>query len=253
MSGLAYETAGDGSRPAVMMVHGLLSSNAQWLVNRDELAQRYRLVMVELWGHGRSPVPHDSGRYSVTGYVEQFERIREELAIERWALVGQSYGAGLAIRYALAEPERCTALIVTNSRSAFGDPARGQRRSDRAPRTSPASARDLPIHPIHARRFPEAVKRAMVADADGVPLEAIWNGGRLTRELQCSEVLGELTVPLLLANGVFEKAFQPEVARLRARYPLLEITDLEGGHSVNIEAAPEFNAKVLEFLGRHEE
>ena len=93
----------------------------------------------------------------------------------------------------------------------------------------------------------------MVADADGVPLEAIWNGGRLTRELQCSEVLGELTVPLLLANGVFEKAFQPEVARLRARYPLLEITDLEGGHSVNIEAAPEFNAKVLEFLGRHEE
>ena len=57
-------------------------------------------------------------------------------------------------------------------------------------------------------------------------------------------------MPVLLANGVFERPFQREVAKLRARYPALEVVDLEGGHSVNIEAAADFNAALLEFLGR---
>ncbi|MFQ5382421.1 MAG: alpha/beta fold hydrolase [Dehalococcoidia bacterium] len=250
MSQLSFETAGDSANPSVMLVHGLLSSNAQWLMNRDALAAEYQLVMVELWGHGKSPAPSDADAYSVAAYVEQFERIREELGIEQWALIGQSYGAGLTIRYALARPARCTAVVVTNSRSAFGDLTGGRRRGDGAARPTLSSSRDLPIHPINARRFPAAVKEALVADADAVPLEAIWNGGRLTRDLRSTELLGDLSVPLLVANGVFEKPFQTEVAKLRALYPALEVVDLEGGHSVNIEDAAGFNATVLEFLNR---
>lgn len=253
MSELAYETAGDRAAPAVLLVHGFISSNAQWLVNREAFAVRHRLVMVELWGHGRSPTPSDPEQYSVAGYIEQFERIRDALGIERWALIGQSYGAGLAIRYALTHPRRCSALVVTNSRSAFGDLTAEREAGDSRPRPALESPRDLPIHPVNARRFPKAVKDAMVADADAVPLAAIRAGGRLALELNCTDALAGLSVPVLLANGVYEKAFQPEVARLRARYPALEVADLDGGHSVNIEAAAAFNEVVLDFLDRRTE
>jgi pimeloyl-ACP methyl ester carboxylesterase len=249
MARLAYSTVGDPAQPAVLLVHGFLSSNAQWLLNRDTLAKRYHLVLAELWGHGRSPTPEDLQAYSVAAYSAQFEQIRAQLGIERWALIGQSYGAGLAIRYALAHPHRCTALVVTNSRSAFGDIS-GSASQDEQPRGQPSSPRDLPIHPINARRFPQHVKDALVADADAIPMEAIRAGGRLARDLNSADVLGDLSMPVLLTNGMFEKAFQPEVAGLRERYPRLEVADLEGGHSVNIEAADAFDRVVLDFLDR---
>ncbi len=246
---LAYATAGDPAHPALMLVPGFLSSNTQWIPNRDALGERFHVVMVELWGHGRSPTPEDTNNYSTASYIAQFELIRQQLGIERWALIGQSYGAGLAIRYALACPDRCTALVVTNSRSAFGNLSASGSDTGGA-RRQPATPRDLPIHPINARRFPQHVKDAMVADADAVSMEAIRDGGRLVRELNCTDALGDLQMPVLLANGVFEKAFQPEVAALRESYPTLEVVDLNGGHSVNIEAADAFNDAVLDFLER---
>jgi pimeloyl-ACP methyl ester carboxylesterase len=213
-------------------------------------------VRVELWGHGRSPEPVTLEQYSVEAYLRQFELIRSELDIPRWQLIGQSYGAGLIIRYALTHPDRCESLVVTNSRSAFGVLPPRRRRDPDAPSQDPFDApgftlRDLPYHPINARRFPESVKTALVADADAMPVSAVRNGGRLGAGLNCVEALADLTVPMLLTNGVHEKVFQQDVERLIERYPGLELANLEGGHSVNIEAAAAFDEACLAFFDRH--
>ena len=148
-----------------------------------------------------------------------------------------------------------TALVVTNSRSAFAHRAerpRGDPEARRDPFGEPDfTVRKLPWHPIHARRFPEAVKAALVASADAMAVSAVRDSGRLGADLHSVEVLDDLEVPLLVANGVYEKSFQNDVARLKARYPDLEVVDMAGGHSVNIEAAAEFDAAVLAFLARH--
>ena len=55
-------------------------------------------------------------------------------------------------------------------------------------------------------------------------------------------------MPALLVNGIWEKKFQPmrdEAVRLLAG---LKIVDLDGGHSVNMEAAEGFNAAVRDFV-----
>ena len=55
-------------------------------------------------------------------------------------------------------------------------------------------------------------------------------------------------MPILLTNGIYEKSFQEDLGRLRSRYPGLPVVDLEGGHSVNIEAAEGFNEACESFL-----
>ena len=256
MTALAYETSGDPRAPAIMLLHGFMSSNAQWLPNREALGRDHRLVLVELWGHGRSPLPATPDAFSLDTYLAEFERIRAELGIDRWALIGQSYGAGLTIQYARRYPDRCRALIVTNSRSALGAMERRNAEDEAAaaaadPMDTPEfSPRTLPYHPIHARRFPDIVKQALVAAADAMTVDAVRHGGRLGARLNCIDALADLEVPLLLTNGVWEKSFQADVQRLRALYPWLEVADLEGGHSINIEAAAAFDAACLDFLGR---
>ena len=230
------------------MLHGFMSSNLQWAPNRERLAREFDLVLVELFGHGRSPAPEDVARYTVAGYVSELERIREEVGAERWFVCGQSFGAGIAIRYALAHAPRTLGLIVTNSRSALNDVGgEGSERTTLAD-WERIDARTLPYHPCHARRFPDDLKARMEAAADAIPPRALWYATSTTaRDLSCRDRIAELTVPSLLVNGRFEKRFQPDRDLAARTLPGLEVVDLDGGHSVNIEAAEAFDAALVRF------
>ena len=248
---LNYETHGDPARPALLLLHGFMSCNGQWRANIDALTERYFLVLVELWGHGDSPLPDDESQYSLAAYFQQFETLRAKLGIAQWALIGQSYGAGIMLNYAKAYPDVCTAVVATNSRSAFGtllEDNSDRRSQDGTPQTTPTDLRKLPYHPIHARRFPAEIKAELVRKADAMQAAAVHLGGLLGRDLNCRKLLETFSVPLLITNGKYEKTFQDDLAALRERVADLNVADLEGGHSVNIEAATGFNEAVLEFL-----
>ena len=108
----------------------------------------------------------------------------------------------------------------------------------------------MPIHPIYARRLPDEVKARLVADADRILPETIERGGRLGTQLNCVDILDQLEPPVLLANGIYEKGFQPDAARVRREHPSWKVADLQGGHAVNIEAADGFDAAVIEFYSQ---
>ena len=249
MTNLNYDIAGNPDGPALLLVHGFLSSNAQWLPNIEALGQHFKLVLAELWGHGRSPLP-PADHYAIDAYLGAFEQIRAEQGIAEWGLIGQSYAAGLTLRYAMSQPAHTTGIVVTNSASAFGDisAARKARSSYRErPEVRPDN-RHMPIHPIYARRLPEDIKAALVEAADNTPAEAIDRGGNLAPDLKALHLLAELQVPFLLVNGRFERGFQDARHALAQRYPALAIKDMEGGHAINIEAADDFNAAVIDFF-----
>src|SRR5262252_1267126 len=109
---LHVETRGTPSRPPVLFLHGLLSSNLQWELHRPAFDPALHWFCAELWGHGRSPAPAEPRAYSAPGYVEQLEAARRAFGIESWVLVGQSLGAGLMIQYALEHPEVVRGLVL---------------------------------------------------------------------------------------------------------------------------------------------
>ncbi|KTG16933.1 MULTISPECIES: prolyl aminopeptidase [unclassified Guyparkeria] len=73
---------------------------------------RYRVVLPDQRGAGGS-TPHASLEANTTAHlVDDLERIREALEIERWLVFGGSWGSTLALAYAQAHPERVTGLIL---------------------------------------------------------------------------------------------------------------------------------------------
>lgn len=58
-------------------------------------------------------------------------------------------------------------------------------------------------------------------------------------------------VPTLLINGRHERLFQDYRVRVAQAWPELEVVDIDGGHSVNVENPSEFAAALIEFCKRH--
>jgi pimeloyl-ACP methyl ester carboxylesterase len=252
MERLHVEVEGDEARPALLLIHGFMSCNLQWSRNCERLREHFLLVAVELWGHGGSPNPSDPARYAVEGYVEEFERIRERVGAERWYVCGQSFGAGIAIRYALVHPDRVAGLAITNSRSALNDVSGDAGRVGGLDAWKALDPRALPYHPCHAKRFPSELKTRMEATADAIPRDALWHATVTTaRGLSCRRVAAELAVPTLLVNGRFERSFQPDRDFAARSIPQLEVVDLDAGHSVNIEAPEAFDRALIDFAARH--
>ncbi|WP_342726329.1 alpha/beta fold hydrolase [Bradyrhizobium sp. B097] len=248
-----------GTGPYLLLVHGFLSSRAQWRLNLEGLKSSFRPVVVELWGHGRSPAPIDPEAYRASSYIDAFEAIRRGLGIDRWMICGQSFGAGLTIRYAHRHPDRVVGQVFTNSMSALSMPDQAQdaairlARADGIERGGHTAVEALPFHPRFALRISSNVRQEMLDDAALISPIAIANAIRYTAaELSTADFFRNLTVPTLLVNGLWEKKFQP-LRNIAAKWlPALEVADIEGGHSINLEAPEHFNLAVTDFARRLE-
>ncbi|MEM7095739.1 MAG: alpha/beta fold hydrolase [Actinomycetota bacterium] len=242
-----YEVRGNPDGPTLLLVHGFLSSNVQWDLNVDRLGAQLRLVLVELLGHGDSPAPDDAEAYRVESMNASFEGIREAVGVDRWWVCGQSLGAAMSLRYVLANQDRVRGVVVTNTRAAFGHTRNDPNLVD----YTDYNLRDLPVHPIHARRFPDDIKARMVERADRIPAHALNHTVVNRATWRSVDELHQLTMPVMLVNGRYERAFQPFVDDVRHALPTIEIVHLEGGHSINVEQPEAFDAAVLDFVTRH--
>jgi len=254
-----YYEVHDGNGPYMLMVHGMLSSRAQWMLNVDALKEVCRPVVVELWGHARSSAPNDPSHYRPKYYLEQFEVLRQKIGAEQWLLCGQSMGAGLTWNYALEFPKRIFAHIFTNSASAFADEKTVKRFRDRAIPTADlvdeSGAEGLlkiPVHPIHARYMPENAKAAMVEDSKLHTPEGIIHAFFETSpNLSVGDGAGENKIPTLLFCGSKEDRFKVARDWAAKNVPNLTIVDAPVGHASNVQAADSFNEAVKEFVNDH--
>ena len=109
---LAYEIHGDAGIPCVLL-HGLLLDS---LVNRDLAArfvtEGYRVILLDLLGHGESDKPTDPRELRVDFFAEQTLALLDHLGIERALVGGVSLGAITALQVAAKAPERCIGLFI---------------------------------------------------------------------------------------------------------------------------------------------
>jgi pimeloyl-ACP methyl ester carboxylesterase len=194
--------------------------------------------------------------YEVEHYVEAFEEVRRKLGARRWFICGQSFGAGLTLQYSFRFPERVIGQIFTNSRSALSHQVLPtatelKMRVDAILAGGHAEIELLPFHPRYAKRISPEIKTEMIRDAERIAPLAIANAMRYTApRLSVADRLHLLSVPTLLVNGIWERAFQPLRAEAETLSQLLEVVDLDGGHSINAEAPSRFNEVTRSFITR---
>lgn len=255
---LHIDAEAEDGRPALLLVHGFLSSRNHWRPNR-RLSEEFRLVAIDLPAHGLSPAPRSEAGARPEALVHAIEAVRQRLNISRWNICGQSFGAALTLRYALTFPDRVIAQIFTNANGALRE-AWSASQYDRnlaqiheIQEEGHAAMRRMAYHPSHARRFPPDLREILTRDADATDV----NGIALLLEqamprLSVRDTLGELRVPTLLVNGAWEKRFQPARQWLSRAHPHIAVEDLQGGHSINIECPEAFNAAASLFLAGHQ-
>lgn len=106
------EQCGNPGGIPVVVLHGGPGGGCSPAMRRYFDPARYRVVLFDQRGCGRS-VPHASVESNTTwDLVDDIERIRSALGIERWIAFGGSWGATLALIYAQEHPERVRALVL---------------------------------------------------------------------------------------------------------------------------------------------
>src|SRR5437868_12807299 len=87
-----------GSGPVVVLLHGLGSRKEDWMPVLEPMAQKYRLLVPDQIGFGRSEKPLLD--YSVQTYVDFLNEFLRQLKVEKTSLVGESLGGWISALYA---------------------------------------------------------------------------------------------------------------------------------------------------------
>jgi pimeloyl-ACP methyl ester carboxylesterase len=204
------------------------------------LARHHRVVMFDLRGHGKSD--RAASGYDLETLSRDLDCVVQQLGLGAAVMVGHSYGALVALRFASLRPDSVSKLVLVEAPIAH------------APEGENDSEAFLGLNP-------EKMLEALPPDLRG----AISGGRRRTRFLEAmrffateSSIVQDMQVavteagrylsavrcPVLAVYGT-ESACRPSVAQISAEVPQSTIVELSGGHFLPIET-PALLGKVLE-------
>jgi sigma-B regulation protein RsbQ len=240
---LHWSQSGEGPR-TLMLIHGWTCDETSWIEQIEQLSQAYRVVTLDLPGHGRSEHPGDD-RFSVELFVRAIEAVRAEAKAERVALVGHSLGTQMALRYTRTYPERVVGLVfvegVLRQPKLLALAARQLRRPNGRQVFETTIRRTL-----FSATTPEAVREHVLSMMLGTPAATVI--GVVDTMLEPDSWNGDsLDVPLL---GVYQRrSIFAEYEELKRRFSALDYVELaDTGHFLMMEKPREFNRLLDTFL-----
>ena len=249
-----YWLEGPAGRPVVVFVHGVLMDHRIFEAQLQPLARSYRVVLLDVRGHGRSrPL---GAPFSIARTAEDLLAVLDAIGAERATIVGHSMGGFIAQELTFRHPERVAALAMLAS----------------APITAglPTYMKlGLPLSAIGFRLTPGAVIRSLVGFGAGLHRQVKRDAVEASRQIPKSDfdeiwralVNGfhhepryRIPCPLLLihgdrdnrvAFGLLEDLNRRWARELpRAWYRVVP----NAGHNANQDNPSFFNRTLLEFL-----
>jgi pimeloyl-ACP methyl ester carboxylesterase len=108
-----YFVGGPADAEPIVLIHGLGGSAANWVELAPLLAERRRVLVPDLPGHGRStPLP---AAPNLAGYADRVVLVAEREGLQPAVVVGHSMGGVVALRLALRRPDDVRALVLAGS------------------------------------------------------------------------------------------------------------------------------------------
>jgi proline iminopeptidase len=107
-----WEQSGNPRGVPVVFLHGGPGAGASPVHRQFFDPAFYRIVVFDQRGAGRSTPLGCLEKNTTPHLIEDMERLRRHLGIERWLVFGGSWGSTLAIAYAEHHPERCLGLVL---------------------------------------------------------------------------------------------------------------------------------------------
>lgn len=109
---VALKTTEFGRGPTVVLVHALGSGRMVWMPTAKKLLAGHRVVMVDLPGHGDSPLPDP---FSLEACAEALDQVLAKQKPDSTVLVAQGFGALVALQEVKTHPDRVKGLVVIDA------------------------------------------------------------------------------------------------------------------------------------------
>ena len=107
-----WEECGNASGPPMLFIHGGPGGGSLPHHRRFYDPSVWRIVLDDQRGAGRSTPAAELRENTTAHLIEDIERLREHLRVDKWLLFGGSWGSTLALLYAQAHPERVSGLVL---------------------------------------------------------------------------------------------------------------------------------------------
>ena len=240
--------------PTIVLCHGFGGSARNFRPQARALRDRARVVAYDARGHARSPAPDDPKAYTPEQHVADMLAIVDASGVDTAVVGGLSMGAGIALRFAIAHPERTRALLLASFPRSVDDEG----------------------HREWAFGFADAIEERGLESAGE---EFAWGGSldakgallvrqgfmehpphglvHTLRELVAvqpsvatlTDELRAIRVPTLIVAGSADARSLPGCRALSERIPGARLAEIEGGgHVVNLTHPAEFNDVVSSWL-----
>lgn len=106
---------GDDSLPVVVFLHGFTGSSMTWQDVSNTLHGKYRVIAVDLLGHGQTSAPTDSSRYEMDVQLADVDALFDQLGLVEFILVGYSMGGRIALSYVIHYPKKVLSLVLESA------------------------------------------------------------------------------------------------------------------------------------------
>jgi 3-oxoadipate enol-lactonase len=242
---LAFEEYGQG--PPVVFLHGYPLDHTIWQPLVPHLQNIARLILPDLRGFGKSPVP--AGTYTMREMAEDVVGLLDQLEIEKAVLVGHSMGGYVSLAFAHAYPGRLAGLGLVATQAGADTPERRQSRLKTA-----SAVKRRGVKPVVNSMLPKLTQKTeLTQPLSDLMMQAQPAGviGSLRGMAERPDMVGNLSniaVPAVVLAGGADQILSLEnmktMAQMLPKGWLVEIPD--GGHMLMMESPDQ----VAEALGQ---
>ena len=240
-----YEEHGVPDGPPLVLLHNFTGTGATaWRALLPVLGTRYRLVVPDWRGHGRTANPGGPTAMNHRQFAHDAVALCRTLRLERPILCGVSSGAMQLLALALEAPDLARAFVYCAVGHVWSDELRAWLRAQ-TPESVVGPERRPQLQARHAAEGPDQWRTVAAA----------WlalGGHAHAEDLPEPEDLRRIQAPTLIVHGDRDRIFPVEVAL--ALYRLLPDAELcvlpQTGHGPPGERPEWFSAIVLDFLAR---
>jgi 3-oxoadipate enol-lactonase len=248
---LHHVSDGPADAPVLVLAGSLGSTTEMWRPQLPALTARFRVVRIDLRGHGGSPAT--GGPYRMDELADDVCALLDRLDLRRVHWCGLSLGAMVGMYLASEAPERIDRLALCCTSAHFPDPSVWQERIISVDALGTAGIATVVVArwftPHWAAEHPEVVAEAeaMVASTSDEGYSgccaalAAWDH---------RDRLPAITAPTLVVAGADDLAtpVEPHAATIAAGIPRARLEIVPGGHLATIESADVVNALLVDHL-----
>lgn len=246
----------------VVLLHGFTGSAKTWNQIVAAFEEKYRVMAIDLIGHGLTDSPKDVSHYTMAEQVELLHDFFMQRGLQSFTLVGYSMGGRVAIAYALKYPETVEQLVLESSSPGLESTSEREARVAKdGELANKIEEQGIEAFVNYWEEIPlfATQKKLSVDDQAEVRAERLAQQPRgLANSLRGMgtgqqdsywEQLGEFTKPVLLVTGELDEKFCDKAKAMLNLFPNYQhIVVPNAGHAIHVENPVTFATIIEEHI-----